>query len=249
MSVDDPRAQLLELAKDDEAQRSRLAICDQFAEWLTRVGRVLWVSGFFIGPDRAAGLSQFGDDRAVGVATVAQIGGELAAGAIALLRAGNRYAAAALIRQLVEVEYLAAAFEEEHEVASEWLRADRAGRLRFWSPARLRERSTRRFLNTDYWHHCEMGGHPAGPGMALLPDHSNAVPAAFLAADLFGHLLGIWRGLDVALVEILSGPPPADWQLPDLAAPVAGLLESDELYAMFQSLGADMRDGNLEESE
>jgi hypothetical protein len=242
----DPRAQLDALAKDDAAQRSRLDVCDSIAGWLATVGQLLWVSGFFIGPDRAAGWSpfDFGDDRSVGVATVAQIGGELASGATALLRAGNRYAAAALVRQLVEVEYLAAAFGEEHEVASEWLRADREGRLRFWSPARLRERSQRRFLKTDYWHHCEMGGHPATPGMALLPDHSNAMPAAFLTADLVGHLLGIWRGLGVALKEILSGPPPANWQLADLDSIVAGWLQSDELYAAFQSLGASMSTNN-----
>lgn len=244
--MDDLRTQLLVLAKDEAAQRSRLHACDSIAGWLATVGQLLWVTGYFIGPDRVAGLSPFdlGDDRAVGVATVAQIGGELARAATALLRAGNRYAAAALVRQLVEVEYLAAAFGEQHEVASDWLRADRKARLRFWSPARLRESSQRRFLKTDYWHHCEMGGHPATPGMALLPDHANALPSAFLTADLAGHLLGIWRGLDVALKELLHGEPPADWQLSDLDSTVAAWLESDELYAAFQSLGSSMAAGS-----
>jgi hypothetical protein len=70
---------------------------------------------------------------------------------------------------------LAAAFAEEHEIAGEWLRASREERIRFWSPTRLRERAGGRFLKTDYWHHCEMGGHPATRGMSLLPGHTKGL--------------------------------------------------------------------------
>lgn len=238
----DARIRLEALVLDEVAQSRRLDMCDAIAGWLTRVGQLLWVSGALLGPDRAAGFSSlgFGDDQTVGVATVAQIGGELASGATTLLRAGNRYAGAALIRQLVEVEYLAAAFADQHEVASQWLRSDREARRRFWSPARLRERSSHRFLKTDYWHHCELGGHPATPGMALLPDHSNSVPAAFLAADLVGHLLGIWRGVHSSLEQVVAGPPPIKWELPDVRPKIDEWLGSDDLYAAFQNLGAEM---------
>jgi hypothetical protein len=163
-----------------------------------RAGQPVHVSVFvyIIGPDRVSGDSpfRFGDDRAVGVATVAQIGGELATGAVDLLNATNRYAACALVRQLVEVEYLATAFAEEHEIAAVWLRADRDERLKFWSPARLRQRAKGRFLNADYWNHCELGGHPATAGMRLLPGHEG-MHMAYLWTDLAGHLAGIWRAV------------------------------------------------------
>src|SRR3989442_8213104 len=134
------RRELQRLASDPAATASRISLCEIVGEALARVGRVLWVMGYIVGPDRVSGVSpfRFGDDTAVGVATVAQTGGELAHGAVALLRAGNRYAAAALLRQLVEVEYLAHAFEAQDDSAGEWLRAvDRKERLNFWAPAKL----------------------------------------------------------------------------------------------------------------
>jgi hypothetical protein len=90
------------------------------------------------GPYRAEGRSpiDFGSDDVVGLATVCQVGGELARGAVELLGANNRYGASALVRQLVEVEYLAAAFSEKgDEIAGEWMRADREERKKFWSRA------------------------------------------------------------------------------------------------------------------
>ena len=102
----------------------------------------------------------------------AQIGGELADGTIALLRAGQRYGAAALIRQLVEVEYLAAVFAGGSTIAADWMRTTRDERLKFWSPTKLRQLASREFLPSDYWTHCEFGGHPTPRALALLPDHS-----------------------------------------------------------------------------
>ena len=112
------RTLLEELADDADASANRVVVCETIANGLVRLGHVLWVAGYLIGPGRVSGASpfRFGDDRAVGVATVSQIGGELARAAVDLLRANNRYAACALIRQLVEVEYLAAAFAEEHDI-------------------------------------------------------------------------------------------------------------------------------------
>jgi hypothetical protein len=234
------RKLLEDLADDTAASATRADVCDTIARGLVRLGHVLWVGGYVVGPDRASGTSpfRFGDDRAVGVATVAQIGGELSSAAVDLLKANNRYAASALIRQLVEVEYLAAAFADEHEIAGEWLRASREERIKFWSPARLRERAGGRFLKTDYWHHCEMGGHPATPGMALLPGHANGVHAVFLWADLAGHLVGIWRAIVRSTDRFLDGPVPRDWELPDVQAAIDEWLGTDGLYAALQDLGA-----------
>jgi hypothetical protein len=243
------RKRLEELADDATASANRVDVCDTIATGLVRLGHVLWVGGYLVGPDRATGASpfRFGDDRAVGVATIVQIGGELASAAAALLRATNRYAASALIRQLVEVEYLAAAFAEEHEIASEWLRASREERIKFWSPARLRERAGGRFLNTDYWRHCEMGGHPATPGMSLLPGHANRVHTGFLWVDLAGHLVGIWRAIIQSTERFLEGPVPKDWELPDVQAAIDEWLRTDGLYAALLDLGAILDgEGNID---
>ena len=121
--------------------------------------------------------------------------------------------------------------------SAEWLRANRDERIRFWSPARLRERAKGRFLRTDYWHHCDMGGHPATPGMSLLPGHTERFPTAYLWADLAGHLDGIWRAVVESTERFLEGPVPADWELPDVQTAVDDWHETDGLYAALQDLG------------
>ena len=193
---------LLELAADEDDQRSRAEICRTYASALERIGKLLWLQGTLIGPDRAEGDSPFGfgSDEVVGLATVCQIGGELVRGAIDQLDAGNRYSASALVRQLLEVEYLASAFAEKDDIAAEWMRADRDQRRKFWSPAELRKRSDGRFLSKDYWDHCDRGGHPTREALPLLPDH-NSQPVAFLWADLAGHLFSIWSSV-VRAVEV-----------------------------------------------
>lgn len=231
---------LRQLGEDETASRDRVALCEAVAAGLARVGAVLWVSGAIVGPHRVSGESRhgFGDERVVGVATVAQIGGELARGAVDLLRSGNRYAAAALVRQLIEVEYLAHAFASEHESASAWLRADRNERRTFWAPQKLRARADGAFIDEHYWSHCERGGHPTTEGMALLPDHSRQMDAAFLWVDLAGHLASVW-GHVMAAGELTHGRPiqTAEWKLPDVDAALKAWHASDLLYAAFQYLG------------
>jgi hypothetical protein len=195
------------------------------------------MSGYIVGGDRVSGVSPFGfgDDRMVGVATVAQTGGELANGATALLHAKNRYAAAALLRQLVEVEYLAHAFEKQHVAAGDWLRAGRDERKTFWSPAKLRERAGETFLRSDYWRHCDMGGHPTTDGRALLPDHPG-LSAHHLWADLAGHLVPIWRHVVAATEQLLDAPIPAEWDLP------ADVPEAIQVWREADGFSAAMRD-------
>jgi hypothetical protein len=225
----DDIAQLLEeLGEDQSATISRINACKTMSQGLVRIGSLLWLCGYFVGPDRASGSSpyNFGDDSLVGIATVSQIGGELATGAVTLLEAENRYAASCLARQLVEVEYLACAFAAEDSVAADWLRADSAARRTFWSPAQLRKRADSRFLSTDYWSHCDTGGHPATSGMPLLPDHKQ-FPIAFLWVDLASHLEGIWRGVVKASGQLLMTPIPASWDLPDVQGAIDTWHECD----------------------
>jgi hypothetical protein len=231
-----------ELADDPTAIASRLAVCQAVAAALSRVGHVFWLTGYLVGPDRKSGVSRFkfGNDGAVGLATVAQIGGELAKGAVQLLQAENLYAASALTRQLVEVEYLVKAFESENEVAAEWLRADREARRVFWSPERLRCRAGGAFLRTDYWHHCDRGGHPAREGMSLLPSHAR-MNSGYLWVDLAGHLRSIWISFAIGAERLLGGPFSDDWKLPDVAAAIDHWISVDRLYAALGDLSRMLR--------
>lgn len=219
-----------ELASDEVAAASRVALCEAIGEALSRLGRIFWLTGNIVGPDRASGTSPFGfgDDVAVGVATVTQMGGELAKGAVRLLRDGNLYAAAALVRQIVEVEYLAHTFATKHEKAAAWLRADRAERLKFWSPAQLRKGSAK-FLASDYWNHCDLGGHPTVSGMTLLPGHTTHSELVWV--DLAGHLSSIWRHIERSVERLLDGPIPAHWKLPDVTLVRDEWLRTDGFYA------------------
>ncbi len=228
------------LGEDEAANAKRVEMCEAVATGLVRMGQVLWVQGSLIGPHRVSGESPhgFGDDRVVGIATVAQIGGELARASIDLLQAGNRYAASALVRQLFEVEYLAHAFAGDHESAADWLRADQRERRDFWTPQKLRNRADGAFIDEHFWSHCERGGHPTMEGVALLPDHTSQIDVAFLWADLGGHLANIWR-YTLAAAEVAHERPIStkDWKLPDVDGSLEAWRSSDRLYAALQHLG------------
>jgi hypothetical protein len=239
--IDEVPRLLGELAVAEPAATHRIAACEAIAATLVRVGQHLWLDGYIIGPDRARdpARTRFGDERMVGLATVTQIGGALGTGAVTLLRTANNYGAAALLRQLVEIEYLASAFAEEHAIAADWLRASGAERRAFWSPQQLRNRADGRFLNSDYWHHCDIGGHPAPSGMSLLPGHGGS-PGAYLWADLAGHLVGIWTGIRAGAATLV-GPVPDAWGVQDVDRAIALWRETDGFSAAILDLGSILR--------
>lgn len=230
------------LAEDPAGIASRFAVCQTVATALSCVGHMFWLTGYLVGPDRKSGASpfEFGNDGAVGLATVAQIGGELAKGAIQLLQAENLYAASALIRQLVEIEYLAKAFANENEIAAEWLRADREARREFWSPEKLRRRTGGTFLRTDYWNHCDRGGHPTREGISLLPGHERMY-SGYIWVDLANHLKSIWTSSTVGAERLLGGPFPDDWKIPDVAAAIDYWLSVDRLYVTLAHMSRALR--------
>lgn len=182
-------------ARDKDAAQLRKEFGTALAAALRAGGKVLWIGGAMIGPDRDKGDSSFdfGHDGVVGLATVMQIGGELVGGAIALFGEGNRYAAAALTRQLVEAEYLAWAFAEADEDAEKWMRSSKGERQEMWQPRHIRERAEGRFRGVDYGLHCGKGGHPSPEGIHLLPGHYTAdasEPLWFSDMVIHGH--SVW---------------------------------------------------------
>lgn len=155
------------------------------------VGEKLHAFGHMLGTDRRDNLSPFGhgDDAAVAVSILLRIGSQLISGSADLIADGRHYAGSALIRQLVEIEYLAWAFETKNEEAARWLRSTKEERFSF-TPAKLRKSSDGRFRSEDYGHHCELGGHPVPRSWMLL--NNDTATAQLMLSDCIGHAERVW---------------------------------------------------------
>ncbi|MBA15240.1 MAG: hypothetical protein CMN73_02675 [Sphingomonas sp.] len=191
-SDDERRAAMRDAALDLVGIKARMAFAQHTAETFKDVGTKLHAWGHMLGTDRRNGLSPFGhgDDAAVAVSMLLRIASEIVSGCADLVASGRHYAGAALVRQLVEVEYLAWAFETKDEEAARWLRSTREERERFFKPSKLRKASGGRFRGTDYSYHCELGGHPV-PGSWRLLTNAEATGQLMLF-DCLTHSTHIW---------------------------------------------------------
>ncbi|UWQ19240.1 hypothetical protein [Jannaschia sp. M317] len=156
-------------------------------------GEILRSSGQIMGTDRREGRSpfQFGSDEVYGVSLLLRVAAELSENTIRLFEAKQTYAAAALLRQIVEIEYLAWAFDQRDCDAEKWVRSDKNDRWKLFRPAKLREAADGKFRAKDYGYHCEMGGHPTPSAMTLL--QNDPLVIQLLTSDLLGHISGIWE--------------------------------------------------------
>jgi hypothetical protein len=163
------------------------------ADAFSKSGSLLHVIGHIIGSDRVENRSPFGhgSDETVAVSLLLRIGSELVSASTDLFADGRHYAAAALLRQLVEIEYLAWAFEAKDQEGERWLRSTKEERQTFFTPAKLRKASSGHFRSVDYGFHCELGGHPVPGATLLLKD--DRVVAQLLLSDLLGHTGRIWN--------------------------------------------------------
>lgn len=170
----------------------RMALARFTADTFRHVGRHLHAFGHMLGTDRREGRSPFGhgDDAAVAVSMLLRIGSQLVSASADLIADGRSYAGAALIRQMVEVEYLAWAFETNDQESARWLRSTREERQSFFTPAKLRKAADGRFRSVDYSYHCELGGHPV-PGAWVLLNEDAGMPQLMLS-DCLGHAGRIW---------------------------------------------------------
>ena len=126
------------------------------------------------------------------ISILLQIGAALISGSNHLLLANNSYAALALIRQLVEVEYLAWAFEDNKQEAEKWINSNKEERIKFFTPAKLRKAAKGRFRGIDYEFHCEFGGHPVPRAVAILSADVRDLGVQLMLSDMLGHSGRIW---------------------------------------------------------
>lgn len=182
-------------AKDEALSACRYGLAQFSSATFREAGEELLVLGHLLGTDRVRGVSPFGhgNDETVAVSVLLRIGSQLISASADLFADGRSYAAAALVRQMVEIEYLAWAFETRDGDAERWLRSDKEERQNFFTPAKLRAAAQGRFRGKDYGHHCEMGGHPV-PTAGILLSGDSAIPQLLLS-DVLGHVGRIWDHL------------------------------------------------------
>jgi len=179
-------------AIDPDIIELRMSVARFTAETFLSVGTTLHAFGHLLGPDRKSGASPFGhgDDRAVAVSLLLRVGSQLVSGSADLIASNRHYAGSALVRQLVEVEYLAWAFEANNDESARWLRSTREERMSFFTPAKLRKAAEGHFRSVDYSYHCELGGHPTPGSWQLLVD--DPAIAQLMLSDCLGHAGRIW---------------------------------------------------------
>lgn len=189
------REAISKAAIDPDQISARVELAKFTAQVFDQVGSVLHLSGHIVGPDRKSGASPFGhgSDETVAISLLLRIASQLIAASTDLFLDGRAYAAAALIRQMVEVEYLAWAFETRDHDAERWLRSNKDERQEFFRPAKLRKAAGERFRSKDYGYHCELGGHPV-PTSAILLSGQTSI-SQMLLSDSLGHAGRIWDHL------------------------------------------------------
>jgi hypothetical protein len=207
------RSAVRQAASDGQAMATRRALCRVLVGAFESAGQTLRLGGHIIGDGRADGTSPLGngDDGTVALGYISCTCASLISGATDLLERGNCYAASALNRQLVELEYLSWAFAEDHDEAANWLRSDRAERMKRWQPRHMRERSNGLFRGSDYGNHCEIGGHPTPSGVrALNTDHMDRT-MELMYSETATHGLSAWEYLRVAVRGWRYTPDDGDW--------------------------------------
>jgi hypothetical protein len=192
MSADEIRRLISRASRDPVQKKARLDFLEYASDAFQDVGQMLHVFGHILGVDRKSGLSPFGhgDDEKVGIALLLQIASQIISASTQLLQDGRAYVGSALIRQLVEVEYLAWAFETRDAEAARWLRSDKRERQDFFAPRILRAAADGKFRAKDYSYHCEMGGHPT-PFAASLLRNDHEINQLMLG-DMVSHARNIW---------------------------------------------------------
>ena len=121
MLSDSQAASLRQAAADKRVVGIRYELAGFAAKTFAQVGGDLVAVGTIFGGDRVAGRSPFGhgSDEIVAVSMLLRIGGQRISASADLFKDGRHYAAAALLRQMVEIEYFAWAFQTRDKDAEQ----------------------------------------------------------------------------------------------------------------------------------
>jgi hypothetical protein len=195
---------------------ARTAVLNVTVSTLPTTADVVHVFGFL-----------YKDQSLLAVALVLRILKELCGGMAALLSQENVYGAAALLRQVIEVEYLLFREVIEPGTLGRWYTLSSDDRRKMFTPARMRKDSAGRFSDSEYWSHCDLGGHPHPNARALLQGYEQPFKLkAYLFPDAIHHISRACESVD----SIFRRSQFAE-QLVPLTAPILaslGLWRADE---------------------
>lgn len=182
---------------DESARMARRQLLQQLAISLAALGS----EARHLAPESNA--EDFDLRRILAAGLTGAVACELVSSVFILASTRNAYGAVALVRQLVETEYLAWAVTNDPSDAVQWLTSTREQRRARWQPGKIRGRAGGRFPNTDYWDHCEAGGHPTPHGAISILDNRDAwvevalYEAALHGANTWHYLIEAFSGLGV----------------------------------------------------
>jgi hypothetical protein len=113
-------------AQDQNLSKLRFDLAMFSSRQLQDAGTELHLLGHLLGSDRVDGTSplEHANDETVAVSVLLRVASQLTSASADLFVDGRGYAAAALLRQLVEIEYLAWAFETRDGDGERWLRSN-----------------------------------------------------------------------------------------------------------------------------
>jgi len=189
---------IADAADDDRAANLRLNLAQFSSETFKKVGDHLNLLGHLVGEIRDDGKSPFGrrNDEVLGMSILIRIGSQLVSASSNLIDQRQAYAGAALLRQVVEIEYLAWAFEKHDRDAERWFQSDPETRAKFFRSKKLIAAAKGVFRGKDYGDHCEFGGHPVPAAAATLLDQDNFGNHQVLLLDLLHHTESIWDSFE-----------------------------------------------------
>ncbi|MHA6883733.1 hypothetical protein [Ralstonia pseudosolanacearum] len=182
-------------ASNEEIVASRYEVLESASVAFSRIADELQVAGY---------LSKSGRLRAA--ALLVHLASELSSGISILLRAQREYPAGALLRQLIEVEYLAFQAYIDPSQLEVWYDADAVSLRRQFTPQAMRKASGGVFHDQEYWHHCELGGHPHPRARILLRKYASSLsPDAFLLPDSVQHVRRLWTSIRLLMPQLDGG--------------------------------------------
>ncbi|MHC6053484.1 hypothetical protein ACYT85_17245 [Ralstonia solanacearum] len=182
-------------AANEEIVASRYEVLESASVAFSRMADELQVAGYFSN-----------NDRLRAAALLVHLASELSNGISILLRAQREYPAGALLRQLIEVEYLAFQAYADSSQLEGWYGADAVSLRRQFTPKAMRKASGGVFRDQEYWHHCELGGHPHPRARILLRKYASCLsPDVFLLPDSVHHVRRLWTSIRLLMPQLDGG--------------------------------------------
>lgn len=191
-------------AENERIVHARTSVLDATVSTLPQIADVVHVLGY---------LNK--DQTLLAVALLIRILKQLCEGMRILLSQENVYGAAALLRQVIEVEYLLFREVVQPNSLGTWYTLSSNERFKLFSPSRMRKDSAGVFSDSEYWSHCELGGHPHPNARALLQGYEQPFKLkVYLFPDAIHHISRAFDSLNSIFGKSNFAEQLVPWAIP-----------------------------------